>query len=133
MSRASIPYLMADRCSGSFWGVDVGVSIITNHRDVFCVSRDGLGANRFAGCDPEHTFGASAMSLAGGGRTSRHQMEIMKIAEASERELHLLRRSLRPTDQFEMFMVHDHVWQKAGMGDRAACASSVWKSGSGGG
>jgi hypothetical protein len=45
-------------------------------------------------------------------------MEIMKIAEASERELHLLRRSLRPTDQFEMFIVHDHVWQKAGMGDR---------------
>jgi hypothetical protein len=67
MSRASIPYLMADRCSGSFWGVDVGVFVITNHRDVFCVSHNRLGANRFAGCDPEHTFGASATSLAGGG------------------------------------------------------------------
>jgi hypothetical protein len=54
MSKASIPYLIADRCLGSFSGVDVGECIIVNHREVFCAAGAGLGANCLAGCDVEH-------------------------------------------------------------------------------
>jgi hypothetical protein len=55
MSKASIPYLMADRNLGSFCRVEIGECIIVNHREVFCVAGGGLGANHLAGCDVEHT------------------------------------------------------------------------------